>query len=123
MARRQQKEFRTNKNQSVNKQHFYSIDVLEMYSPQFKKWSNMVYAIVLILGIRRICQATDYEFRIDILPACSENANNLIRLESLDFMRMNHNRFILNGSLVIDEAINGPIQVSQLAMDFGHSFG
>lgn len=93
-----------------------------MFSHRFENLSNMIYAIVLILGIRRICQATDYEFRIDILPACRENANNLIRLETLDFMRMNHNRFILNGSLVIDELINGPIQVSELAIDFGHNF-
>lgn len=68
---------------------------------------------LLAIGWYRLCNAADYEFRLDLLPPCIENNKNVARVEGIEMVRMNQNRFRTNGTLFVNETIEGDLQVLQ----------
>lgn len=82
-----------------------------MYSNTFERWKKFFHIIFLTSNLITFCSATDYEFRIDLLPPCVENNKNDARLEYLDFSKMTHNRFSTNGTLAVDSVLTDPLRV------------
>lgn len=63
------------------------------------------------MGWCLFCNAADYEFRLDMLPPCIENNKNVARVEGIEVVRMNQNRFWTNGTLFVDEIVEGDLEV------------
>lgn len=57
----------------------------------------------------------EYDLRIDWLPPCPENGNNPARLSSMDLIKRYPNKFYLNGSLIVNQTIEGRLEVSIFA--------
>lgn len=74
--------------------------------------NTYMISIFLSLVVSLICDAAHYELRIDLLPPCLENYNNSARFGPLDVLKLNQNRFKLNGTLIVNETIEGRLEVS-----------
>lgn len=73
--------------------------------------THMFYIFFSIV-VSLICDAAHYEMRIDLLSPCRENDNNSARFGPLDVLKLNQNRFKLNGTLIVNETIEGRLEVS-----------
>lgn len=75
---------------------------------------NAIQTIILLVLVSsqvEIILTVEYEFRLDMLPPCPENMRNGIRIEKIDYKKMNNNRFSTNGSFVVNKEIDKRLQV------------
>lgn len=90
--------------------HFQSYRiVMKMY---------LVYKIMTIITLFvwnfGSVELLDFELRIDLMPACATNQNNSARFGALRVIRLPRNRVRLNGTLIVDRTIRGPLKVKCL---------
>lgn len=68
--------------------------------------------LILFISFIYCSNGVDYGMRIDLLPPCIENENNSARFGVLAVRRLLNNQFKLNGTLIVDRTIDGPLEVS-----------
>lgn len=73
-------------------------------------WQHLlsIYCMWLSLG-----HAVEYELRVDLLSPCPENQNNSVRFGALNLQRLPQNRLRMNGTVIVDKLIEGPLMVCE----------
>lgn len=97
---------------SVNSYTIYSVElnnsVIKMFATnKLAFWSYLVPFMWLIFR----CTGAEYDMRIDLIPPCSESVNSPAYFGPMNIVRLQMNTFQLNGSLIVNETIGGPLEV------------
>lgn len=61
------------------------------------------------------CSGFDLGVRLDLMPPCVENEKNSARFGATELLRVHPNKYQVNGTLIVDRTVTGPLQVSRLA--------
>lgn len=85
-----------------------------MYFVIHRLYVSLIFVLISICG----CYGADYAMRVDVLPPCIENENNSARFGALDVRRLVKNQFQLNGTLIVNRTIIGPLEVSKLLFNY-----
>lgn len=72
---------------------------------------RLIYFLIPPIICIYYCNGSNIGIRLEVIPPCIENEKNAARFGATQLRRL-HEQYQVNGTLIVDRTITGPLQVS-----------